>query len=74
MKTKSEFIKMFHLTKVEKISFCVGRSKCVERMMYTDGFDNFFVFYNNDLISLHVWVDTKGRNRYRLSAGYSWYH
>lgn len=63
---KKDFIKRFDLKKVGKDYFRDGRV-IIERVVYTNGNDRYYIFLNNDLYSVNI-------NSHSIGAGYSWYH
>lgn len=63
---KKDFIKRFNLKKVGKDYFRDGTA-IIERVVYTNGDDRYYIFLNNDLYSVNI-------NLHTIGAGYSWYH
>lgn len=77
--TKKQFIQRFHLIKTNtKCCFYDGTIQLC-RTLYIDKKNNFYVFYNNDLHTVTLYLPSAYEDDIKevdgkLGAGYSWYH
>lgn len=76
--TRKELTNRFHLTKTTTRAYFQDGLASKNRALYTNHHGELFVFYNNDLHTIHTYKCEPyehGMEKLRcsLGAGYSWY-